>query len=69
MPVAFFDYTTRFEGDTMVNDLRSYDANGAESAYVETWDFTDKSTYQWALLKQTSAELQRVMGGTYARKP
>jgi hypothetical protein len=43
MPVVFFDYTTPFEKDRMVNDLRAYGPRGNETAYVETWEFTDES--------------------------
>lgn len=68
MPVVFFDYTTRFEDDKMVNDLRSYGANGAEEVYVETWEFRDDSHYVWTLWKKTPEGLSEVMGGTYSRK-
>ena len=68
MPVVFFDYTTRFEGSKMVNDLRSYDANGSETAYVETWDFIDDMQYVWKLMKKTPEGLQEVMGATYSKK-
>ncbi len=68
MPVVFFDYTTRFEGTRMVNDLRSYGAKGIEKHYVETWDFTDETHYVWKLLKKTPEGLQEEMGGTYSKK-
>ena len=45
MPVVFFDYTTRFDGDKMINDLLTYDPAGTESIYTETWDFTEENTY------------------------
>jgi hypothetical protein len=68
MPVVFFDYTTRFEDGRMVNDLRSYDAAGNESLYVETWEFVDETHYEWTLLLETGSGLEKVMGGTYERK-
>jgi len=68
MPVAFFDYTTRFEGNTMVSDLRSYDVNGDESVYSETWEFIDETHYVWKLMKDTPEGPQEVMGGTYSRR-
>ena len=52
----------------MVNDLVSYDANGSESACVETWDFIDDRQYLWKLLKETPEGLQEVMRATYSRK-
>ncbi len=68
MPVVFFDYTTRFEGDKMVNDLLSYSAKGVETAYVETWDFTDATHFVWKLLKKAPDGMQEIMGGTYSKK-
>lgn len=69
MPVVFFDYTTRFEENRMVSDLTSYDAQGNETAYLETWDFTDATHYVWKLFKKTPDGLQEEMAGTYSRKP
>jgi len=68
MPVVFFDYTVRFEGNKMVTDLVAFDAEGNEAAYVETWEFTDETHYVWKLLSETPDGLQEVMGGTYERK-
>jgi hypothetical protein len=68
MPVTFFDYTTRFEDKKMVNDLRSYDSNGNEMVYAETWDFKDDMHFVWKLLSKTPDGLKEEMGGTYTRK-
>ncbi len=68
MPVVFFDTTTRFEGNKMVNDLRTYDAEGNEEAYVETWEFTDDTHYVWTLWKETPEGLREEMSGTYAKR-
>jgi hypothetical protein len=68
MPVVFFDYRTRFEGAKMINELSSYDLTGGETAYVETWDFTDETHFEWKLFRKTPDGLQEEMGGTYARK-
>ena len=67
MPIDFFDYTTRFEGNTMVSDLVSYGPGGEKSVYVETWELTDASHYVWKLFQKTPDGLQEVMGGTYSR--
>lgn len=69
MPVALFDYTTRFEQDRMVSDLRTYDAAGNESVYVETWDLGAEGKLGWKLLQETPEGLRQVMGGTYERQP
>lgn len=68
MPVVFFDYTTSFEGNKMVNDLHSYSAKGAETAYVETWEFTDDTHFVWKLMKKTPEGLSEEMSGTYSKK-
>lgn len=68
MPVALFDYTTRFDGNTLMHDLRSYDAKGTEQVYLETWEFTDDTHFVWKLLKHTPEGLREAMGGTYTRK-
>jgi hypothetical protein len=68
MPVTFFDYTTRFEDEKMVNDLRSYGSDGYETVYVESWDFTDDTHFVWKLQSKTPDGLKEEMGGTYSRK-
>ncbi|MBT8395904.1 MAG: hypothetical protein HKO65_12845 [Gemmatimonadetes bacterium] len=68
MPAVLFDYTTTFDGDRMVNDLRTYDAAGSETVYVETWELIDDSHYEWRLLADSPDGLQEVMSGTYERK-
>jgi hypothetical protein len=68
MPAVYFEYTTRFEDGVMVNDLRSYDADGVETAYVETWELTDSDHYRWTLFTETPDGLQEVMAGTFDRR-
>jgi len=68
MPVVLFDYTTRFEGDQMVNELLSYDASGSEHAYKETWNFTGGTHYVWKLYRMTPEGLREEMGATYEKK-
>jgi hypothetical protein len=68
MPVSFFDYTTRFEGNNMVSDLRSFDASGVESSYVEVFELTGEDEYVWTLMTDSPQGLQEVMGGTYVRR-
>ena len=46
MPVVLFDYTTRFEGNTMVNDLKTFAANGNETIFAETWEFVDDTHFE-----------------------
>ncbi len=67
MPVVHFDYTTRFEGDVMLNELRSYDADGGETVYEETWEFTDDDHFLWKLFRKTADGLKEEMGGTFSR--
>ena len=67
MPVVYFDYATRFEGDVMMNELRSYDAAGGKTVYEETWEFTDDDHFLWTLFRKTADGLKEEMGGTYSR--
>jgi hypothetical protein len=68
MPVAFFDYSTRFEGNRMVNELRAFSTAGSVDLYVETWEFTGTDSYQWTLSQPAADSLTKIMGGTYSRK-
>jgi len=68
MPVVFFDYTVRFEGNKMVSDLVAFDAEGNKSAYVETWEFTDDTHYEWKLFSETPDGPREVMGGIYSKR-
>lgn len=68
MGIDLFDYTTRWEGDKMVNDLTTYDAAGNASEYLEEWDFTDADTYEWTLYAKTPDGAQKAMGGTFKRE-
>ena len=68
MPVSFFDYTTRFEGDKMMSEVVTYDADGEAKRYVETFEFVDDSQYEWTLLAETGKDLQKIMSGLYTRQ-
>jgi hypothetical protein len=68
MPVELFEYTTRFEGNSIVSDLVAYTADGGRSAYTETWEFLDDAHFQWTLFAVTPDGPRKEMGGTYSRK-
>lgn len=68
MPVTFFDHTTRFEQNRMVSDLRAYTPGGGETVFVETWEFTDESHFEWRLTSDMADGSQPQMSGTYTRK-
>ena len=67
MPVEFFDYTTRFEGESLVHGLTSYGDMGGTC--VERWAFADEDHYEWTLHHLEDGELERVMGATFERIP
>ncbi len=67
MPVEFFEYETRFIGDTLISDVMSYGPQGG--AYRETWEFLDENRYVWTLYAKKGEGLERAMGGTYVRRP
>lgn len=68
MPVVFFDYRTRFEGDEMINELVSYDESGEPSRFEERWKFTSDDHYQWSLYAETEEGRKKTMGGTFSRR-
>lgn len=67
MPVVVFDYTTRFEEETMLNDLRAYAANGKETVFKETWVFVDDMQFEWRLTSELPDSTEAMMSGTYVR--
>lgn len=68
MPVVLFLYTTRFEGDAMIGDLRAYASNGKETVFVETWKLEDDSHFSWTLTSETADGEVESMSGTYTRQ-
>jgi len=68
MPVVLFLYTTHFEGDTMIGDLRAYAANGKETEFIETWKLEDDSHFAWTLSSETADGQEQSMSGTYTRQ-
>ena len=68
MPVVLFEYATRFEGNMMVNDLKTFAANGNETSFAETWEFVDDVQFEWELTSELSDGTEAMMSGTYVRK-
>ena len=68
MPVEFFDYTTKFQGNRMTSELRAYTTSGSVDEYVETWEFTGPDSYEWTLSQPKPDGLTKIMGGTYTRE-
>lgn len=67
MPVVLFEYTTRFEGNTKVNNLKTFAANGNETIFAETWEFVDDMHFEWELTSEFSDGTEAMMSGTYVR--
>lgn len=67
MPVSLFEYETRFEADTMLSELTTYDSAGNKNTYVERWKFLDDAHFEWTLFRKTDDELLQEMQGTYVR--
>jgi hypothetical protein len=68
MPVAFLEYTTRFEHDAIVHDLRAYDTVGEPTDYRETRELTSVSECVWTILRPWPGGHERVIGATYVRR-
>jgi hypothetical protein len=67
MPVAMFDYTSRFEDGNLVSDLTAYAPDGTGQEDLETFEFTGPDTYVWTLFSKEGGALNETMGGTFTR--
>lgn len=67
MPVEIFEYTSRFEGNSLLSELVAYSAEGGKSRYAEEWEFVDETHFVWTLSIETPDGLRQEMGGTYSR--
>ena len=66
---AFFaELTTRFEGDTLSNELVMIDAAGAETTYSAEWVFTDDDHYEWTLWAETAEGPKQTMAAIAERR-
>lgn len=68
MPVVLFLYTTRFEGNAMIGDLRAYAPSGKETRFVETWKLEGDSQFAWTLTSEMPDGQEQTMSGTYNRQ-
>ncbi len=66
MGIDLYEYTTRFEGDKMVNQLVGYGRYGGQ--FEEIWKFTGPDHYEWSLFQKTAEGNQKMMDGTFERK-
>ena len=62
------EMTTRFEGDTLVNELRVIGADGAESTHTGKWVFTDDDRYDWTLWAETPEGPKQTMAASAERR-
>ncbi len=68
MGLDLFEYVTTFEGDTMTSRLSVHGPKGREE-YIETLEFTDADHYVWSLWRDTTDGRDKVMEGSYERRP
>ncbi|MCE2613671.1 hypothetical protein LVD13_11870 [Flavobacteriaceae bacterium D16] len=68
MPADFFEYTTFFQENTMINRLTTYSSNDRPKNYTEIWEFKDDKTFKWTLFQKKDGKDQLIMEGTYQRK-
>lgn len=67
MPVNFFEYATRFEGNTVVSDLVTWSPEGQREEHRETMALSEDA-YVWTLYAKTEEGEKRSMGGTFVRR-
>lgn len=68
MPFELMEMRTRFEGDTLISQLRAINADGSAAEYVESWEFTDADTYAWTLHGGPDLEAPVLMSSTFTRR-
>lgn len=68
MPVEVFEYTTRFEGTSIISELVAYNADGIKTTYKEVWEFLDDAHFVWTLFSETPEGPKEEMSGTYSRE-
>ena len=68
MPVEVFEYTTTFEGNKMVSELRATNPEGAVANHIETWQFTDEDHYVCTVDNKTPAGPQKWLELSFIRK-
>ena len=68
MPAVLFEYDTQFSGDSMINELVTYDADGAKTVYREIWEFTSEDSFFWTLYSLTGGQQTKLMEGMFERK-
>jgi hypothetical protein len=69
MGLDLFDYSVHPRGDTLVMDLEVFGPQAGETPLRETWVFIDDDHYVWTLFQQAEDGWERLMGGTYERRP
>ena len=67
MPVSYFEYAVRWDGDTMLADLTTTGPDGATQRYTETWAFS-ADRFEWTLHDPEKPSAP-VMAATFARVP
>jgi hypothetical protein len=68
MGIDVFEYTTRFEGDVAIHDLRAWGLMAGDSPLLETWTFTDSDHYRWELSEDPGDGFRPSMAGDYERR-
>ena len=69
MGLDLFEYSVEARADTLLMDLKTFGPQAGETPLRETWVFTDDDHYVWTLFQQGDGGWERLMGGTYQRRP
>ena len=68
MPVAYFEYSARWEGDTLVANLTTTAPEGGAVRYVERWELLGDERFLWTL-HETTADAPAIMRAEFVRVP
>ncbi|HSM35872.1 MAG TPA: hypothetical protein VK837_05675 [Longimicrobiales bacterium] len=69
MPVAYFEYSARWEGDTLVANLTTTAPEGGAVRYVERWQLLGNERFLWTLHENAAADAPAIMSAEFVRVP
>jgi hypothetical protein len=69
MPVAYFEYSARWEGDTLVANLTTTAPEGGAVRYVERWELLGDERFLWTLHENADADAPAIMRAEFVRVP
>lgn len=67
MPTSYFEYSARWQGDTLVADLTTTDPDGNPLRYLERWELAGEDRFRWTLRVGGDEQAPVVMSAEFRR--